>query len=265
MGKASSLRLADVRAAFRLIGDCRDVGDDPAQWQEVVMAGVCRLAGAVAATGGEGRWLRPSHAQHALQPATSHAFGLNDTAQVLLSAYMREYGVNADPIYRPFQRMPGSIVTRRRVELVSDREWYRSPAFVDYRRRVHCDHQLTSMCQVSAAGAASCIAIHRGTRDHDFSDRERRLVEFFHVELGRLIGGPLASALTSEHALSPRLRQTLACLVEGDSEKQAALKLGISRTTVHQYVTMLYRRFGVQSRAELIVKVLRRRIVSSPR
>ena len=119
------------------------------------------------------------------------------------------------------------------------------------------------MCQVSSTHA-SCLAIHRATNERDFSDRERRLVALFHVELGRLIGGPLASALASDTPLSPRLRQTLACLVEGDSEKQVAARMGISRTTVHQYVTMLYRRYGVQSRAELIVKVLRRRAAPRP-
>jgi DNA-binding CsgD family transcriptional regulator len=58
--------------------------------------------------------------------------------------------------------------------------------------------------------------------------------------------------------LSPRLHQTLARLLEGDSEKQAAARLGLSPATVHEYVTALYRRFGVQSRAELLVLVLRR-------
>jgi DNA-binding CsgD family transcriptional regulator len=257
MGKASSLRLAEVRAAFRLIGDCRDVGDDPAQWQDVAMAGACRLAGGVAATGGEGHWLHHGQSPHPIQPVTSHSFGLSDAAKQNFANYMREQGVAADPIYSPFGALPGPIVTRRRVELVSDGEWYRSTAFA-YRRRAHCDHQLTSMCQVSSTHA-SCIAIHRGTSERDFSDRERRLLALFHVELGRLIGGPLASAMSSEPPLSPRLRQTLACLAEGDSEKQVAVRMGISRTTVHQYVTMLYRRYGVQSRAELIVKVLRRR------
>ena len=47
--------------------------------------------------------------------------------------------------------------------------------------------------------------------------------------------------------------------MEGDSEKQVAMRMGLSRTTVHQYVTMLYRRFDVQSRAELLARVLRRR------
>ena len=41
-------------------------------------------------------------------------------------------------------------------------------------------------------------------------------------------------------------------LIEGDSEGQAALRLGLSRHTVHEYVTEIYRRFGGRSRAELM-------------
>jgi DNA-binding NarL/FixJ family response regulator len=44
--------------------------------------------------------------------------------------------------------------------------------------------------------------------------------------------------------------QTLACLLEGDSEKQVAARLGLSPATAHEYVTALYRHFGVQSRAQ---------------
>ena len=62
----------------------------------------------------------------------------------------------------------------------------------------------------------------------------------------------------SPDRLSPRLRQTLACLVEGNSEKQVAAQLGVSPTTVHQYVTALYRHFGVRSRGELLAHVLKR-------
>src|SRR5262249_17231606 len=58
--------------------------------------------------------------------------------------------------------------------------------------------------------------------------------------------------------LSPRLRQTLTALLEGDSEKQTARRLRLSVNTVHEYVTALYRHFGVASRAELLAPFLRR-------
>jgi DNA-binding CsgD family transcriptional regulator len=54
--------------------------------------------------------------------------------------------------------------------------------------------------------------------------------------------------------LSPRQQQTLRHLLAGDSEKQIAGKLSLSRHTVHVYVKGLYRRFGASSRAELLAR-----------
>jgi DNA-binding NarL/FixJ family response regulator len=57
------------------------------------------------------------------------------------------------------------------------------------------------------------------------------------------------------------VRDVLNCLLDGDSEKQVATRLRLSRETVHQYVKVLYRHYQVSSRAELLARVLRR---SSP-
>jgi DNA-binding CsgD family transcriptional regulator len=190
---------------------------------------------------------------------TSFIVGFEETAQEPYFAYMREQGVLGDPILQRIQHLSGRIVTRTRRELVPDRQWYRSTSFNEYRKLAGCDHQLTSVYQVSPQGAMSSVFIYRAVGDRDFSARERCLASFFHVELGRLIRGALVSGIEGGlHTLSPRLRQTLACLLEGDSEKQVAARLGLSHSTVHQYVTMLYRRFGVQSRAELMSHVFKR-------
>jgi DNA-binding CsgD family transcriptional regulator len=61
-----------------------------------------------------------------------------------------------------------------------------------------------------------------------------------------------------KHQPAQRDRQTLDALMEGDSEKEAALRLGLSVHTIHEYVNSLYRRFGVSSRAELLAHFLRR-------
>ena len=63
---------------------------------------------------------------------------------------------------------------------------------------------------------------------------------------------------TSVRRLPRHLRQTLGCLLEGASEKEAAARLGLSWHTVHGYIKALHRRFGVRSRAELLVLCLRR-------
>lgn len=59
------------------------------------------------------------------------------------------------------------------------------------------------------------------------------------------------------HELTPRLQQTLQRLLAGDAEKEVARRLGVSPNTVHVYVTALYRRFGVNSRGELLARFIR--------
>jgi DNA-binding CsgD family transcriptional regulator len=66
-----------------------------------------------------------------------------------------------------------------------------------------------------------------------------------------------AGGATSTPLLPPRLRRTLERLLAGESDKEIAQKLGISRHTVHEYVGDLYRRFGVSGRGELMAMLLR--------
>ncbi|HEX4792281.1 MAG TPA: LuxR C-terminal-related transcriptional regulator [Humisphaera sp.] len=70
---------------------------------------------------------------------------------------------------------------------------------------------------------------------------------------------PSASVLSAQvqqkaSKLPPRQRQTLDRLLAGDSEKQIAARLEVSKHTVHIYVKSLYRRFGVCSRGELLAQ-----------
>ena len=55
-------------------------------------------------------------------------------------------------------------------------------------------------------------------------------------------------------ALQPRLKKVMRHLLEGDSEKQVALKLGLSPHSVHQYVKQLYAQLEVNSRGELLAQ-----------
>lgn len=257
MIKTESLRLRDVRSAYRLIGECRDLGHEAALWQEHMLAGLSRLFGAAQATGGEGLWPWPSGP---LRVLSAHIVAANPVAHARFLDYHRAKGPEADPIFRALRVLPSRLITRTRRELVSDDEWYRSESFNDFRRVARIDHELTSVMRVSDRGGISVIAVNRMIGEQDFSPRERRLLGFFHAELGRLIGGALVSETeTGPEGLSRRLRQTLACLLEGDSEKDVAARLGLSGPTVHQYVTALYRHFGVTSRARLLAHVLNRR------
>ena len=256
MTKSDLLRVQDVRDAYRLIGECRDLGSDPTLWYQRMFEGLCGLIGAPATSGGEARWIRP---KRAIEPVAAFGVGFDSRERAIYKAYMRDLTPAGDPVFRAMQRCCGRLVTRARRQLISDSAWYRSVAWHDYHRPANIDDRLLSVYQFSDHGIVNVISLHRGPREREFSPREQRLLSFFHAELGPLIRRSLVSATAwRPDGLAPRLKQTLACLAEGDSEKQVAARLGLSLPTTHQYVTALYRHFGVTSRAQLMAHIIRR-------
>lgn len=90
--------------------------------------------------------------------------------------------------------------------------------------------------------------------DSDSLRQKRRMLADFCRLVGAPYSRPPAEAIAG---LSPRHVQTLQRLLVGDSEKQIAARLGVSRNTVHCYVTGLYRHFDVSTRAELLARFVR--------
>ncbi len=93
----------------------------------------------------------------------------------------------------------------------------------------------------------------------------RKLVADLYKLLGDQLPGASPTAAKKNGAgdspdqpLPPRLRQTLDCLLLGDSEKQIARKLELSPHTVHVYVKSLYKKFQVSSRGELLARWVKR-------
>ena len=254
MWEWGQLSVRDVRSLYRVIGDCRDLGSEPGLWQRRACEGLAELLGAPT-NGGEGL----VGTDGVTTPVAAIQYGFDAPVLELYAEYHRVNATNADPFYRALAGTPGRRVTRARRDLVADDVYLRSPVFEQYLEPGEVHHRLMSIRHSADGSAVSVLHLHRPATEHDFSAREKQVVDFFHAELGRRIGRSLVSATEPRpSALPRRLRQTLACLVQGDSEKEVAKRLGLSPLTTHQYVTTLYRRFGVQSRAQLLAHVLMR-------
>lgn len=73
------------------------------------------------------------------------------------------------------------------------------------------------------------------------------------------LGGPLARFDEPVPGdLAPLARRVLRCFLEGDTDKQVAQRLGLTRHTVNGYAKVIFRHFGVGSRAELLARWVRR-------
>jgi DNA-binding NarL/FixJ family response regulator len=113
----------------------------------------------------------------------------------------------------------------------------------------------TSSARLGNVGALAKVVRSLPNPPSDAVARKRKMVADFCHLLGEEYSRPVVRSIPG---LSRRHEQTLEGLLAGDSEKQIAHKLGVSRNTVHVYVTALYRRFDVSSRGELLAKFLNR-------
>lgn len=258
MAKSARVRVADVRAAMRVVGECRDMAYDPAEWRTRAAGGLRTLLGVRMISAIECHWRRP---EGDIRPFDFQQVGL--TADEMTKHFLPLFArpkPDDDVLFPPLKAATESHIVSTRVRAVPDDVWYRSRIYTEAYRPAG-----VNTCAVSAwelpGDRVDMFGLHRDAADRDFSARELALLRLFHEELGRLIGPVLVAAddLHSPTRLPARVRETLTYLLEGDSEKQIASRMGLSRPTVHQYVTALYRHYGVTSRAELLVRVLRRK------
>lgn len=264
MACSQRVRIKDVRGIYRLLGECRELGRDPDAWQRHMFIGLCRLVRAQVGIGGPATLNRGVPVPDFANARDTGWTDARARTRYLEFAGSDEAGreVTLAAISR-LNQPPRPLITRRRAQFVDDVEWYGSVSFNEYRRPAGLDHHVLSVAALplSDRGEAQVhgITLHRALGDPPFGTREVRMVRLFHHELRPMLGRELLLARRpiNPPTLPPRLRQVLAGLLEGDSEKIIARRLGLSPHTVHEHVKRLHRRFNVQSRAELLACCLR--------
>jgi len=256
MNKSLGLRGQEVQAVYHLVNECRDLGFDAREWYQHLAEGLRSLLSLRACIVGEVG--KPNQAPK-LWPQLQVASGLDAAAEAVFQRYVESKAVLQDPAWTQSWNCPASQAIFAPEQLAGKRAWLASAVYNEYYRLCHCDFQLLSYHALPGAEARSFLSAWRSADMRRFSRRERRLLSLVHQEIGLLLGGPLATAQEPGlSSLAPRLRQTMEALLEGDSEKQVALRLRVSVNTVHDYIKGLYRHFGVSSRAELLAHFLRR-------
>jgi len=250
MGKSQCLRLSDVREVFHLLGECRDLELDFHNWQQHMLQRLCRLLRAQLAIGGEMIWTGP---HRMMVPIHCENYRVSPAKWPEYAEWLKDPRIFINAAVCNFHGLRERQSTRARQHLIDDREFYRCPFFNEILKPGGFDHGMLSRYVLGPGRRMHEVVLNRDVGEPAFGQRECRMMQLFHEELGPAVERSLGLI-----RLAPRLRQTLVALLEGDSEKQAALRLGLSVHTVHEYVTALYRYFGVSSRAELLAHFLRR-------
>jgi DNA-binding CsgD family transcriptional regulator len=254
MARSQRLRLRDVRAVFRLLGEIRELGADPLAWRRHMLASLDRVIGSPVGSSSEGVYT--AGVPITVPESNVYVGVLSARDRQMLTRFAASLAAARCPVFRLItRRHPGGRTGnygRGRVEPpFDDRTWYGSDTIV-CRREAGIDDFLYSRQSLPWGRAAHFISLNRLPGDPSFTDGQAQLLHILHQELARLWRGPEDR---QRAVLPPRLRQVVELLCEGNSEKQIAAKLKLSRHTVHNYLKELHRRFSVASRGELLARL----------
>lgn len=258
---SSALRSRDLRAIFELAHDARDLGDDTGVWRRHWFAGIARLIGADIAVGGELAGLMDEAPRTLGSVDWGWEHGFDRAGWLRALELMRD-----DPAYSPMmieygRRLRGrEALALSRTDMVADRDWYSSVECDQVFRTMGTDHHVWACATLPGCNIETDGGVYaRATGRRDFSGRDKAVIAAAQATIVRWVGGPLARFdEPSPAALPPRVRAVLRCVLEGDSDKQIAARLKISKYTVNQYTRVIYTHFGVVSRAELLARWVRR-------
>jgi len=240
------LRTSDVDQMLALSNEVGDLPDEMMVRAEHLLRGMCRLVRAQVGIFSLLEGYLPN-GQWRIRPMID--FGWAGDAERRWNMSFFEGPQLDDPLTPPCIALPGKVTTAMRQHLVSDPDWYSSPNVNELRRNARVDHCIYSCFRINENGDALGIALHRPWGDRPFSERDVAIVDLLHRnQTIRRTTREVPPAIQ----LAPRESEVLSLFKQGLSEKEAAGRLGISRHTVHVYVKSLYRKLGVNSRAELM-------------
>ncbi len=252
MGKSASIRIADARAVIRLVGECREVGDDAVQWLQRMADGLAVLLDCRTTSCGEYRFVNGRSA-----PVLAAFHGYDGAILESFTKWMADPALSSNPVFDDFDRRPDEITVGVE-DLIDPTEWEATAYFNELLIPMDMGDTFLSKRFIRTKGSPHYFAVSRSLSADPFTAREKAVATLLHDTVAEHLGTALATSADTVASLTPRLREVLDCLLDGDSEKQAATRLGLATTTVHTHVKRLYRHFGVSSRAELLAYFLRR-------
>jgi DNA-binding CsgD family transcriptional regulator len=263
MARSSTLRVADLRAVVQLVGECRELGDDPVPWRRHLIAGMARLVRGGVAMGGEFAGVRSGRAVviGAVDWGWENGFDRVGWERGMAEFHEHTRTTRLITFTRYLARTATSYgACLARTDLIADRTWDRAWDFRNMVEPGGANHSLYCFRPLPGPGDRHAgVIVARALGAVDFSAREKGVVREAMAAVVPLVGGSLARFHEpSPSELSPRLRQVLRCLLEGDTDKQVVARLGLTRHTVNQYIKVIFRHFRVRSRAELLARWIRR-------
>lgn len=260
------IRTEDARFVAQILLDARACSDSYDQRADSLLSVMAQRLGTKLAVFGMVRIVPDAPAPEPLHARRVSSMSAEELGA--LHAYYADMRAVPDPaLARCVEKMVTTIapVCVRREDLVSDEEWYASDHVLRCRKLGGVDAELLSGAPAAEPHTYHACSFHKAWGEPGFTERERDLVFLFQTSVGWIFDD-LAREREGEavvRALPVRRGLALAALLRGDSEKQAARRIGVTAHTVHQHIKALHRTLGVASRGELLARCFALRITSA--
>ena len=255
----TQLSSKDVHDCHRIAGRCRELGSDVDAWRHTLLTDLREFVGAQVIINSEIENFGASTDQDSKIIGIHRTGWISDEAEERWKDYAQSIPVERTPEYPYLSKFSGQTMILSRNQIWGHNTWYRSHTFNEIHRECGIDDYVISICPTNIPNRCTTLWLHKGVGSKDFTDREQGIVSLIHMIINDEIGTYLATADEPKiSSLTTRRLEVLAQLIKGDSEKQVAFDLGVTRGTVHDHVLAIYRHFDVSSRGELLAKFIGR-------
>ena len=244
------MRTADIQSVLRLVGGAAELWYAPDLQRQFTLDSLCRILQAKVGvcytfgdvlTGGNNACTQFTHV------------GLNDKGLPLFHKYLHA-GEPRDPVMDVLAAMKGRVITLTRREAVADEDWFACDHFRFIRQPLGIGPSLYVKIHAQLVERTTIVMLSRSPDAAPFSEHDAYLTDLCLSEMAWPFSGETTAVDPRIDSLQPRLKKVMDLLLQGDSEKQVALKLKLSPHTVHEYVKDLYSELGVNSRGELLAQ-----------
>lgn len=263
MSKSQRIVSNDVLAIQRILDECGDLGADSTTWMAHLAEQTATLINAPFCQVAEDVYDEQHNGKNLGIALWGWHNGFNEAYWPKLFEKFLTRGPSFSPIHLPYhqRRVNDAGVALSQVDLITPREWEGSEYYEGYHRMLGAGGMLSSFAQSTKglpSGVLFIMCNNHGV--WDFSQRTKNVMQLMSISVANRLGRSLASnADPKPSELTPRCQDVLACMLEGDGDKQIAKRLRISPYTVNQHAKTIYRHFGVRSRPELLAFWLQRR------
>jgi DNA-binding CsgD family transcriptional regulator len=246
----STLTEADVRRIVRLLGDVIAAPGGIHEKRRLLMDGLCCLIDATA-------WAWSMSEFHPDKPPTSVGMIHGGFDESRFATYLEAINHPAmEAVSKPSSlelQAKGVHLTRTRQQMDPQGLLDQSAA-APFWEKVNIGPLLMSL-RPMVGGGVNAIRVYRTLGEPHFDKREAKIAHIILSEVPWLHFTAFPDQASQEITnLYPRHRTVLNLLGDGWSRKKIALHLGISVNTVHGYVKVIFKHFGVHSQSELLAR-----------